>query len=180
MSRPFCIFSFSQYSRQRSWHNFCSTIITAEAPQQSSPPCIFHTPLLLLLGGLLGKADASHLALRPLLTHSLAVRMLSKVVKKPQWSSLWSPCMCSQSLLLHLLVKQFDRLPGQLFESGRSLWRVAWTVLADISWAWASFMTLSFWSFCTSAAISALEVFGVRFLWSAAAAAAVFYYFIFL
>jgi hypothetical protein len=75
MRRLFCIFSFSRCSRQRSSNTFCSAIITAEAPQQSSPPCIFHTPLLLLLGGLLGKAEASHLALRPLPTHSLAVKM---------------------------------------------------------------------------------------------------------
>ncbi len=73
-------------------------------------------------------------------------------------------------LLLHLLVKQFDRSAGQLPESGRSLWRVAWTVLADTSWAWVSFMTISRHSFSTFAAISAIDTVAMRFLWSTAAA----------
>ncbi len=77
----------------------------------------------------------------------------------------------SGSLLLHLPVKQFDHSAGRLPESSRSLWRVAWTVLSDTAWAWASLMTVPRWSFSTLAAISAMDTFAVRFLWSATAAA---------
>ncbi len=66
----------------------------------------------------------------------------------------------SGSLLLRLLVNQFDSSPGWLLESCRSLWRVLWTVLVDTSWALASFMTLSCWSFSTLAAILAMKTFG--------------------
>ncbi len=93
----------------------------------------------------------------------------------PRWSKSCGSHRCdclahSGSLLLLLLVKQFDRSAGRLPESGRSLWRVAWTVLTDKSWAWASFMTLSWQSFSTSAVISVMDIVAVKFLWSAAAA----------
>jgi hypothetical protein len=93
----------------------------------------------------------------------------------PRWSKSWGnhrcDCLaCSGLLLLHLLIQQFDRSAGQLPESSRSLWRVAWTVLADTSWAWASFLTLSRQSFSTSAAIPEMDT-TMRYLWSASAAA---------
>ncbi len=98
------------------------------------------------------------------------LRTLSKMVKKLWWSSLWSPSTFwiapSSSL-----VKQFDRSAGRLPESGRSLWRVEWTVSTDTSWAWASFMTLSRQSFSTSAVILEMDTVAVKFLWSAAKAA---------
>ncbi len=78
---------------------------------------------------------------------------------------------CSGSLLLHLPVKQFDCSAGRLPGSGRFLWRVPWTVLADTLWAWSSFMTLSWQSFSTLTAISAMDTVAVRFLWSVAATA---------
>ncbi len=78
--------------------------------------------------------------------------MLYKVTKKLRQSSRWLTGI-SGSLLLHLLVKQFYHSAGRLPESSRSLWRVAWTVLADTSWAWVSFMTVSRRSFSTLAAI---------------------------
>ncbi len=96
------------------------------------------------------------------------VRTLSKMVKKPQRSLLWLPVMFWITPF-HLLVKRFDHPSGRLLESCRSLWRMAWTILADTSWAWASFMTLSWRSFSTSSAIPAMDTVAVRFLWSAAA-----------
>jgi hypothetical protein len=100
---------------------------------------------------------------------STTVRTLSKMVKSHS-DYRWDRLSRSVSLLLRSLVKQFDYQPGRLLESGRSLWRVAWTVLADTSWPWASSMTLSWRSFSTSVAIPAMDTVGVRFLWSAAAA----------
>ncbi len=83
----------------------------------------------------------------------------------------WDRLSHSGSLLLRSLVKQCDCSPGRLLESGRSWWRVAWTILANTTWSWASFMTLSCQSFSTSEAIPAMDTITVRFLWSAAAAA---------
>jgi hypothetical protein len=48
---------------------------------------------------------------------------------------------------------------------------MAWTILANTTRSWASFMTLSWQSFSTSEAIPAMDTVAVRFLWSAAAAA---------
>ncbi len=103
------------------------------------------------------------------LTGTPTLRTLSNIVKK-RGDHRWDHLSRSGSLLLRSLVKQFDRQPGRLRESGRSLWRVAWTVLADTSWSWASFMTLSWRSFSISAAIPAMDTVTVRFFWSAAAA----------
>ncbi len=51
----------------------------------------------------------------------------------PRWSKSCGGHRCdhlahSESLLLRLLVKQFDRSAVRLLESARSLWRVAWTI----------------------------------------------------
>jgi hypothetical protein len=119
------------------------------APRQSSLPRHFSYPLQLLLGGLLIEAEAGllieaeagHLTLRPRPTSQQWERC-------SRWPKSWGDNHCDRlsrfgSLFLHLLVKQFDNPPGRLVESGRSLWRVTWTVLANTLWAWAGFMTLS-------------------------------------
>ncbi len=61
------------------------------------------------------------------LANPSTVRTLSKMVKIRYYHRC-DLLPRSASLLLHLLVKQFDRSAGQLPESGRSLWRVAWTI----------------------------------------------------
>jgi hypothetical protein len=98
------------------------------------------------------------------------IKTLSKMVKS-QGEHRYDLLTSSGLLLLCLLLKQSDRSPGRLLASFRSLWRVTWTILADTSWAWANFMTLSRWSISTSAVISVTETIAVRFLWSASAAA---------
>jgi hypothetical protein len=45
---------------------------------------------------------------------------------------------------------------------------MAWIVLAEMSWAWASFTPFSSLSFSTSVVILATETFALRFFWSAA------------
>ncbi len=129
--------------------------------------CFSHPPpLQLLLGGLPGEAEANQLALCPQPMHQ-------QWEGCPRWTKSRGKhrrdCLTqSQSLLHRLLVKQFDCPPGWLFEICRSLWKVAWTILADTAWAYASFMTLSYQSISTLAAISVMETFTMRFLWSTA------------
>jgi hypothetical protein len=74
-----------------------------------------------------------------------------------------------ESLLLHLQVKPFGHPPGQLIWELQVLMRATWTILTDMPWAWASFLTLSRGSFSVSPAITMMENFMVRFLWSSAA-----------
>ncbi len=91
-----------------------------------------------------------------------------KCCQRWSWSSAVYHNRCFahlDSLLLHLIVNYFNHLPANIFESCRSLWRVAWTIFVDMSWAWARFMTLSCRSFTTLAVISAMEAFAMRFLW---------------
>ncbi len=126
----------------------------------------FRTPFQLLLGGLLGQAEAGRLALRPRPTHSsplansLTVRMLSKMVKKPRRSlphtfsftpssphkALWSPTWLTS-----------------FFRSCKSLWRVTWTIMC------LSEFHDSRQSFSISAFKLAMKAFAMRFLWSASA-----------
>ncbi len=141
---------------------FCSALATAGAPQWHLPAYHFSYPLQLIQGGLLIESDAGLLAFCPRPTHQHWGHC-------PRWSKSFGGHRCdhlanSGSLLLHLLVKKFERSAVRLPESGRSLWRVAWTVLTDASWAWASFMTLSRRSFSTSAAISVMDTVAVKFL----------------
>ncbi len=96
------------------------------------------------------------------------VRTLSEMVKKPRRSSLWSPGI-------------FWIAPSS--SPRKAVWSLSWPTywkrqilvksganrLTDTSWAWASFMTLSWRSFSNSAAISAMDTVVVRFIWSAAA-----------
>ncbi len=103
---------------------FCSALTTAGASRRRSPVRHFLYPLQLLLGGLLIEAEAGEIALRLWPTHQQWERC-------PRWLKIrsdhrWDRLSRSGSLLLRSLVKQFDRPPGQLPESGRLLWRVAW------------------------------------------------------
>ncbi len=129
----------------------------------------FFVPLHLLLGGLLIEAEAGKITLCPWPTHQqweCCPRWL-----KSHGNHRWDRLSHSGSLLLRSLVKQCDCSPGRLLESGRSWWRMAWTILANTTRSWASFMTLSWQSFSTSEVIPAMDTVAVRFLWSAAAAA---------
>ncbi len=86
---------------------------------------IFHTPSSSFWA-------ASWLRLRPASSlfapaNLLTVRTLSKMVKS-HGDHRWDRLQCSGSLLLRLLVKQFDRSAGRLPESSRSLWRMSWIV----------------------------------------------------
>ncbi len=134
---------------------------SASAKSAAAP--FFLYPLQVLLGGLLVEAEAGQLAPpAPWLTNLQWERC-------PRWPKSHGDHRCdrlarSGLFFLCLHVKQFDWSSGRLFESCRSLWRVLWTVLADTSRSWASFMTLSRRSFSTSAALSAMETVVVIFL----------------
>ncbi len=128
---------------------------------------ISRTPISALLAGLLTGNEAGQLALCPQPTHKqweLCLR-LSKSCSRHVFSRLAHP----ESLILHLQVKPFGHPLGQLLWELQVLIRVAWTILADTAWASASFLTLTCQSFSTLVAISMMEAFEVRFLWSAAA-----------
>ncbi len=147
---------------------FRSALTIAGAPRRRSPVQHFSYPLLLLLGGLLIEAEAGEIPFRPWAIHQQWERC-------PRWlkshsDHRWDHLSRSGLLLLCSLVKQFDRQPGWLLENDKLLWRVALTVLADTSWSWASFMTLSLRLFSISAVIPGMDTVAVRFLWSAASA----------
>ncbi len=143
---------------------------------------ISHIPLQLLLKGLLGEGEAGYLALHPQLTHKQweCCKRLSRS------GSNHHHCFLTHThcLLLHLLIKPFGHQLGWLLRELQILMKAAWIILAYVSWAWASFLTISHQSFSTSVAILAMEAFALRFLWSATAAACfssfVFYWFAFL
>ncbi len=138
--KPLCTFSISQYGHQ--WYHCPNT-------SSKSAALLFLTPFQLLLGGLLGEGEPCQLALHPWLTHK-QWNSCPWMVKKPWQLWLWLPCTFSVALF-YLLVKQFDHPLGRLLWELQILWRVAWTVLLDTSWAWVKFLTLSHGSFSTSA-----------------------------
>ncbi len=80
------------WARPWSRHTFCSTCITAGAPQWSSSPCYFSHPPPVPdrrpPGWGWGRAACS----TPL-ANSPTVRMLSKMVKKPRQKMLRMPCL---------------------------------------------------------------------------------------
>jgi hypothetical protein len=73
---------------------------------------IVRAPLQLLLGGLLGEGEAGQLALHPWLFHQQWDGCLR--LSKNSSDYLYKRLACPDSLLLHLLVKQFDCPPSQL------------------------------------------------------------------
>ncbi len=121
---------------------------------------ISHTPITTLPGGLLSENEVGQLALRPwppLKEWECCLKLL-KNCGRHRFGCLARP----ESLLL---ISKEKRLAAHL---GRLLWelqvilRAPWTVLADTSWAWASFLTLSRRSFSISVAISGIETFAVK------------------
>ncbi len=124
-------------------------LLLPERPGEVHCCAISGTPIPALLRGLLSKNGASQFALCPLPSHKQWERCLrlSKNRGRHHFGRFSRP----ESLLLHLQGKLFSHPPGQLLWELQVLMRVAWTILADTSWAWASFLTLSGQSFSSSA-----------------------------
>ncbi len=127
------------------------------------------TPIPALLGGHLSENEAGQLVLRPwppLKEWECCLRLL-----KNHGRHRFGRLTCPELPLLHLQGKPFFHPPGRLLWELAVLMRAAYTILADTSWAWESFLTFSCQSFSNSVAISAMQVIVLRFLWSATAAA---------
>ncbi len=86
----FCIFSFCQYGRQRSSRTSDSALITARAPQRSSPPCYFSYPHLSSYRRP-PEREWGRLALSLSQATSQTVRTMSQTVKESRLPSLRPP-----------------------------------------------------------------------------------------
>ncbi len=158
---------FSQYCHQRCSRTPGSALISARAPQQSSLPCycLYPHPSP-------SRRPPEREWSRPARSSSPAasqtVRTLSKTVEESRphcFGCLTHP----ESLLLHSEENCLFTHLADFFEIFTVLMTEVWTVLADMTWDWPSFLTFSCQSFSSSTAISAMEAFAVRFLWSATA-----------
>ncbi len=159
--RTFCNFSFCQYDCRHPSGTPGNALVTTGAPQRSAP-------IPALQGGLLSKNEAGQHALAP-----------GHLLEQSEHCLKLSTAAAIATAALHVLNRSFfiskeSRLayhlsPGQLHLEMQLLMRAAWTILADMSWAWASFLTLSRWSFSTLAAISVMAAFAVKFIWSTTA-----------
>ncbi len=125
---------------------------------------ISHTPLQLLLGGLLCEGEAG-----PAPSFSSA--------NSPHWEYCprWSGSSGDHShnhlahshlLLVDLLIWQIRHLPGQSLGELQILVKSGMSRFNKQPWAWACLLTLSLWSFSTSAAISVMEAFVLRCHWT--------------
>ncbi len=95
----------------------------------------------------------------------------------PRWWRSWGNyhherLVYPDSLLLHLLLKLFGRPTGRLLWELQICGKSGMNRLVNTAWAWASFVTVSCWSFSTSLVILMMEAFAFRFLWSSSAATA--------
>jgi hypothetical protein len=70
-------------------------------------------------------------------------------------------------LLVDLLIWQIRHLPGQPLGELQILVKSGMSRFNQQPWASASLLTVSLWSFSTSAAISVMEAFVLRCLWTA-------------
>ncbi len=98
---------------------------------------------------------------------SQTVSTLSQTVKESRLPSLWPP---HRSRIAPPRKTIFSPTCPTSFRA-RGSYESDVTILADTSRAWVSFLTFSHRSFYNLAAISAMEAFVLRFLWSAATAA---------